>query len=806
MKINMRASFQTRLIIAVGVSLGSGFLVSGYILHKFRGYEDSASHVMSGDQRNVIQGHLVEARVKAAIELAQGSVNSEQANDAFREKLVALSEDVKNLTKEHPDRLLDDARKSLNVLITAKSDAMEDLFVQYRNLKTTAFNAYRMAWANKWMMIAHNVGLLINDLDNLPYHAGEKAAASVYSKIGPLSSLITNSPLSQDSKLQLFAQLSTLKNQVGQYTDAIQRSEKLKIQRTDDLKSLAGTIKKYNEAQGKSMMQFGNEARSEVFKGVLAFLFFILFAMGWYWVVLRNFMGHLTGVTTHITQQFTTWLSPGGSITTEGFSEPEEADAEFREAFQAIDKMMRRMNSIRKEDILVKRLLNVPFVLVHRNKQAIFWNSALSILGRVRALEEMGPVTYTNLLRFTSIQGKAVDPIEKAFTENKETSQLALMRVGDDGLAIQAICTPVLGADHQAEYVMVHIRDLRDENRRAESELDRQLECVRTAIEFVKAGKVPPEAGPTLRKPVVDAVQALKQHSLEVQEKSEVMARQLEAMRTRMSREAQLKKSVHGRMEQVREEVLGLCKQVNDLRTHADATIARMGQIDSRTRSLRVEYDEIRRRGSELKKSLGTSNAMISSCLERLGQSEEISSRIRANERMINSMLEKSTVLNANNSILGSKRELTPSDVVTITENVTQLMGQFKRSYSFIEQSVGDVERSMGELTVKLRENLSACSKLVTEDQDILKSVQDSERLIAARSTDAADIGRELAALKVSSSLIGSEMKVIESKLKSLVQIGQASIELQSQLEIGFQGIFENVDRGGDAKLTRGLA
>ncbi|MBI3543586.1 MAG: hypothetical protein HY075_09965 [Deltaproteobacteria bacterium] len=800
----MRSSFQRRLVIAVGIALGSGVFVSGYVLSKFRGYEDAASRVMSGDQRTVVQGHLIEARVKAAEELALNSVNSEQANANFREKLIGINDDVRNLSKDHPDKHLDEIKKQLNALISAKQEPLEDLFVHYRNLKTSAFNVYRAAWANKWMTIAHNVGLIINDLDNLPYHAGEKAVASVYAKISPLIALITRSPLSQDAKLQLFGHLNTLKAQVAQYNEAAARSDKVKEQRLEDLKALATTLKKYNESQGKSMLQFGNEARTEVFKAMIAFGLFILFAMAWYWFALSTIGAHVRAIADHFTEQFKGWLSPSGNSTASGFTQPEKPDAELLEAYRAIDQTLKRVTALRKEDVLIKRLLNVPVVLVNRNKQAIFWNSALSILGKVRALEELGAVPYANLLRFTSVQGKAVDPIDKAFADNKEVAQLALMRVGDDGLAVQATCTPVLGADHQAEYVMVHIRDLRDENKRAEAELDRQLECVRSAVEFVKAGKVPPDAGPSLRKPVVDTVLALKSHALALQEQASIMAGQVETMRSRMEREAGLKKTVHGRVEQVSGEIASVRAALAELRAASDSVTVKFGQIEARGKLLRTEYDDIRRRGQDLARDLKASQGLVSQCIARLAQTEEISTRVRANERMIRGLLEKSTVLNANNSILGSKRELTPSDVVTITENITQLMNQFDRSYRFIEQSVGDVERGLADLTTKLHDNLATVSKLSSDDHDLVRAVQESEKLVVASTGETAEVGREVVHLKAAANRLATDIKAVEAKIQRLVQIGQASLALQSQLEIGFQGMFGTVGPANNG-AARGL-
>lgn len=803
----MRSSLQRRFAIGVGTALAAGLLTSAFVLQKFRSYEDSASHVLAGDHRSVVQAQLIETRVRAAIELAQLSANSEQSHETFRERVQQIANDLRDYSKEHSDKSLEEVKRTLFNLSAAKAEPTEDIFVHYRNLKTTAFNVYRMAWANKWMSVAHNMGLIINDLDNLPYNGGERAVASVYSKINPLVALITNSALSKEAKLTLFGQLDSIKSLVSRYNDVIARADKIKQARVEELTQAAGVLKRYNESQGKSVMQFGNEARSEVFKAIIAFGFLILFALFWYGVVAHYFSKHILGIGSHISRQLAGWISTGGNATVQGFIAPAKPDVEFEELYTVVDQIIKRVNGLRREDLLVKRLLSVPVVLINSQKQAIFWNSALSILCKVRALEETGPTTYGNLVRFTNAQGKSIDPVEKVFTENREVSQLALMRIGDDGLAVQAVCTPVLGSDHKTEYVMVHIRDLREENRRADSEIDRQLECVRLALQQIRESKLPSDLPAGMRKPVTECIQMLKDHALELQERSTVLSGQVETMRGRMSREASLKKSVHSRMEQLRDEVRSVVEKLSGLQNAMNLVVNRMSEIETRGKILRNEYEQIRRMGGDLYKDLKSIHSKISQSVKKIDDTEEISSRVRANERMIRSILEKSTVLNANNSILGSKRELTPSDVVTITENLTQLMGHFERSYRFIEQSVNEVEESVEDLSGRLRTNLASCQKLALDDQEILKALQQSEYIVQSSSNEMLDFAKDLAGLNHTSANIAVEIKNVEQKIQRLVQIGQASLDLQTQLESGFEGMFERFEVNHmTGKSTGGMA
>jgi hypothetical protein len=787
------SSLRSRVSWAVLASLGAGLASGAYVLTKFHGYEEGVSRLLTGDQRAVLLGHLVEARVKAAEELASSSMGSEEANEAFNEKLTALEEDLKTLTRDRSDRALEEGKKLLAGLHSEKQTSTEDLFVQYRNMKSTAFNIYRLAWNNKWMTVAKTLGLAINDLDNLSYAAGEKAASGVNAKIGQLSAYIAGAPMAQSEKLMLLGQLTALKAQADRYLESITLGEKLSEKRVADLKKTGTLLKRFNDAQSKNMLSFGEIARAELFRALLAFLGFVLFSFFWSWISIRRFSTHVRGVAAHVTKQVTGWITQGGNVAVQGFRTPERPDAELSEVYHALDQAMRKMNAIRKEDILVKRLLNVPFLLVHRGRQAIFWNSALSILAKVRALEETGPVPYSNLMVFTTAQGKPLDPIERAFAENHEVSQLALLRAGDDGIAVHAVCTPVAGPDREAEYVMVHIRDLRDENRKAEADLDRQLESVRKAVGSIRAGFIPDPAPQGARRPVVECMKVLSELAVEQQEKSGALAGQIETMKNRMSREADLKRLVFGRMSALRDEVQGVYRQLSELRGNADTLATRLKNVETRNADLVNGYAEVRRRATAIANGMSDNRMTLDGCLGRLAAAEEISSRVRANEQMIRAILEKSTLLNANNSILGSKRELTPTDVVSITENVTQLMGQFERSYRFVEQSVGEIEQGLRELVSDLRGNLTNCLKIVEDDKAITKCVDASSKTVVSGAAEVENFSRELAALKSSSGRLEMQIQTVAGKIKRLAEIGQASLELQVQLELGFQGLLSQV-------------
>lgn len=785
----MRSSLKRSTALALGVALAAGIGATLYNLSKFYQYENKVVRVMSGDQKSVLLGRLLQARVKATQELVQTSVESEEANEQFKKRLQSLADDLKTLSRDESDKTIEEAKTSIASMIEAKAEPVEDLFVHYRNLKTTAFNLYRQAWANKWMGVAKQLGLIVNDLDNLPYQSADRAATSVNAKSQQLVGYITRSALAQGQKLHLFGQLAGLRTLVTKYNEALTRADALKAKRLETLKGIEAKLEKYNGIQGKGLMQFGNEAHSEVLKALIASMLLILFAIGWYVLSLKRLAERFRAVAFVISRQMAAWVTNGGGIAAQGFKPPAKPDAEFAETYQILDQTIKRVNGLRKEDILVKRLLNVPFLLVSRQKQATFWNSALSILAKVRALEETGPLAYRNLLRFTDGQGRAIDPVERAFAETKECTQLALLRIGNDGIAVHVVCTPVMGADNQPEYVMVHLRDLREENKRFEIELEKQLEIVRAAVHEIKAGKAPSSGAGGMRKPVAECVHLLKAFSLELQEKASTLAGQLETMTSRMEREAGLKKNVHGRLEQIKEEVTGLRGQLDTIRSQAHGVAGRLGEIEQRGKLLRGDYSEIRRRGSALMSDAKASQDLVTQALSFLENAEDVSKRVRSNERVIRAILEKSAMLNANNSILSTKRELSPSEVATVTENIAQLLGQFERSYRFIEQSVAEIEASTAEITERLKSALSSAINLSKQEQAIIKAVYDSERAVDDGSRDVSEFGTEIAALNAASQRIGQQMAAVEGKIQTLVQIGKASLDLQQQLENGFKGI-----------------
>lgn len=400
----MASSFESRFATALSVALMAGVAASGYLFIKLKTYEDGASQVMSVGQRHIILGQLLEGRMKAAQELVASAGLSGESNEAFKKRIEAISNDLGELRKGRSDKTLDEAKSLLVWVAEGGFDAHDQLFVQYRNIKTGLFNLYRAAWSNKWMNVARIIGLAVNDLDNISYQSGLKAVNAVNNKIAQMVSLVASSDMSPQSKLFLFGQLNIAKIQIARYSETIESFEKLRSKRAEDLRKAESLVRRFNEVQGKNTSRFTNDTHIEVIKGVVALALFTVFSVFWFGWTRRRFGCHVRDVARHIASEMSEWVSRGGGILGQhGFKTPEDPDHEFVGTYQTIDETMRRVNTLRREESVIKRLVAIPLVLVNQNRQAVFWNSALTILSKNRSLEESGPTAYLNLVRFTDL-------------------------------------------------------------------------------------------------------------------------------------------------------------------------------------------------------------------------------------------------------------------------------------------------------------------------------------------------------------------------------------------------------------------
>lgn len=790
----MQASLQLRASIAVVGALAAGLVFFGYAVLKFHSYDSQVSRMFSGDHKSIIAGNVLEANVKAA-EALTGSPE-------FAGKFRGILDEVKAIApRDFKYGPIEEAKQN-----------PDDLFTLYRNVKTTAFNLYRSAWSNRWMNVAQSAGLILGDLESFPHDDGAKAVAGVNAKIAHVTSFVTAAGIPQAAKLAIFNHLTALKNQIAKYSQAIARAEAIRGARLEVLKSVSTLVRSHNEAQVKKLAGLGSGSSYDFFKAVGAFLLFLSFAVAWFWGTMRAFARHVARATGDVVRQLSGWISPSGAATISGIVRPQHADVELAELYEALDAAVKRVNLLRKEDVAVKRLLGVPFTLVsHAQKKAVYWNSALCILGKVRAVDESGPVPYPNVLRFSDVHGRALDPVERCFSESREIGQLALFKSGQEGIACQVTCIPVPGESGDAEYVMVQVRDLRDENRRLEAELDRQLECVREAAAGLREGIVPLAAPSWTRRPIVETVAALRHFTIEKTEKFKIHAGQLRASCGRYEREGAIKDSVHKRMIQAKAAASGLHDASRELSFRAEAIRGIVGGIVGTGNEILAHYDEIRRKCEAFSDDLGRSKTLLGWCMQEMKNAEELTKKVRAHEKTIEALMRKATLLSVNNGIMESGtpvsgRELTPEQLMMITENLNDILIQFNRAYRMIETSVRELEGGYRDAGAKIRDQLKAAAALVSNDRAIVECVRESEKTIAEEREEIEKLGVGIGEFVARSGKLAVLSQSLEHKTSRLVEIGEASMALHTQLEKGLREASMRVEAELGASKLEGQA
>ncbi len=785
------ASFKgrTRTILLFGAI--TSLLLSCYMLIKFSNYETNVTNLINGKHKNVITGQLVEAKLKAAGELIDISVSSEEANNAFKEKLKDASEELKKLE-------LDDIQKlTLDLMNSDKNTKFnEDLFVSHRNLKTAVFNLYRNAWNNKWMGVAKTMGLVINDMDNTPYHSASSVSSGIYTKILSLTAYVSTSAVPQDSKLFLLNQLSFLKQRVSQYDEQIKEAQSVKAQRKESLAKIVNQMKQYNEKHSKSFRSFNDEARADYFKAFAAFLCLVMFSGIWFFASSSSLNTSFNAFITNLKKQFNEWVSPTGAFTVQELKKPTDLDQELATLYTDMSTVMSRLYVLRREELLIKRLLNVPFILVNKSKQATYWNSALSILGKVRALEELGATSYQNLLKVTDGKGTLIDPVSRCFLELREINQLGLLKVAQDSIAVFVSCTPVFSQvpsgenakQREIDYVMVHIRDLREENRRTEREIERQLIWVKQVSESQGDLQSVPKPE-NLSKPAEIVAKLLFERSVEQKAKNQLLQMQVESLHQSLERELQIKKSVSTRTSELHSGVEGVVSKIQQaikhnasLSTKAKRFVEYSDDMNEYGRNTYESNTRITEKFTQLKGNL----TQLKSDVANIGG---LNSRTRKEEENLKAMLKNTLMVNINNSILAGKDDLTPMDVAAFSDYVGQIIRQFERSIQIFEKSIDEVDTITSTLVNQVEAGLKNCSEVLVDEEAIKTVLQRTSKMIKAATKSYQEFFQDINKTIEQSAAVNSEIKNLSTKTEKLVQIGETSLSLQEHMIQAFTAL-----------------
>ncbi len=789
----MSNSIKGRMSIALAGALILGLGTAVSILVRYKNHQDYSVRLLSGQEKTVILGQLIEARLKAAKEMLPLSVSNQSANESFIERIKGVDADLKALTTEIDDQNLQEALKAIAPISrNGKVEVLEDIFVYYRNVKAVAFNLYRTCWANKWMNAARAIGQVVQDLDNLPYHDAEKGLSVISAKIITLTGYITRVDMSNESKVLVLGQLAQIKTTIDRYGEAVSQAEKSKEVRESALKKALVSLRLYNEAQAKGASQFIARTQEDFVRSLLWIALSAIVALGWHMFWTRRNGKRVVAATESLVMQCTQWIQSGGALSATGTKAPLNTDVEWKPVFESLDQVHGKLSALRREDQAIKRLMQQPFILVNRARQAVYWNSSAAAFLKSRSVDESGPVHYMTLLRFPVKDGKAVsDPVEKAFQDKAEVTRGIEVVSGPEIVSTRILCTPVPDAEGQADYILVQLRDLRDEFKLIDNEITRQLASVKNAVRAVQEGKVPDDVAIDVRPAIRDSVENLKHIAIEHQEHKEMITGQLAAALERLSREGGLKKNVHGRLRQITEDVEGCHKTITRIDGELDAMSSFLRDSATRDQSIKNEYSVLHRRGSDLQRNIRQEQELAARALTSLQQIDSLTKGIRSREQLIYSALEKASVANANNSILRARPDISIVEIAGILDSVNTLSEQFDRAYRFIQQAVSELENQYSSLRGSLEESLATSKKLSEDDRGIIDILGRLEKLTDAAKDDFRGIYNRGSAVREGLAAMESNLGAVEEKCRVLEKVGTASLELQEHMERGFRGMLE---------------
>jgi PAS domain-containing protein len=764
-----------------------------YALIQYKSYQDHSLRILSGLDRTVIMGQLIEARIKGLQELVTFSVSSQSSSDEFNLKLKNIISDVTILAKDRPDGSADKIKRELENLSDNQSKTtLEDLFVHYRNVKASASNLYRTGWENKYMTVVRIVGQIIQDIDNIAYHDAEQAIVAVQARLTQLLNVVTRSTLAQGDKIQLFSQINQLRAVLSRYMDVSSQSRKIRDLRHESLKRALVNIQEFNNQQNKAFAGFTAMAHNKFSLTTVVVLICLSLSLLWAVLWRNKILSYSATFVADIQSQIAGWFGLDGELRGQMLSPGKNVDLEYESIYAALNSMYRKVLDIRYQDACLKKNIVTPIVMINKSRQAVYWNhSAQSLLGQNKS-SESGSTHYLSLIKYALVNGKVVvDPIEKCFIEGTEQAKNYELVVDNSNLTVRIVCVPVFAVKGDVEYVLVHIRDLREEFKLIDNELNKQLGYLRAATQALKAGQTPEEAPVEARALVRDTVQDLRKYSFDQQHSKELLVGQIKAAFDRLAREGGLKRNVHNRLHQVSDELTQCCMHVK----YIEEMISRMNQIvqeaAQRDATIKAEYAIIRRKGSDLQRNIRQEQDLAGRCISSLKQIDSLTKGIRSRERLIFSALEKATIANANNSILRSRPDVSIVEITAILDSVNVLAEQFDRAYRFIQQAVDELELQYRSLKSGLEESLATSNQLSQDDRGLIDALVHLEKLSDLSKDDFNRILKTYNALKGHFAKLSQTLSVLEDRSHKLEKIGGASLELQAHMESGVKGILE---------------
>src|SRR5205814_2049587 len=109
-------------------------------------------------------------------------------------------------------------------------------------------------------------------------------------------------------------------------------------------------------------------------------------------------------------------------------------------------------------------------------------------------------------------------------------------------------------------------------------------------------------------------------------------------------REGKLKNAMNEKTAQLNAEVQFFQKCIQELKRFSEQLSQKIVAIDEQESQLKAEYVKIKARGECLLDNLKESESLLSSCVGELGASNEHLNRIRAQEKVVASIIDRTTL------------------------------------------------------------------------------------------------------------------------------------------------------------------